>query len=58
MCGPRFCAMKITQDLKAQAADAGMTVEEAVLAGMEQKSAEFAASGGEVYVPLQPSRHV
>jgi len=41
MCGPKFCSMKITQDVRDYAEQ-----------GMAQKSAEFKASGGEFYVPL------
>jgi phosphomethylpyrimidine synthase len=42
MCGPKFCSMKITQDLR---------VEAERMAGMEQKSAEFAEKGQEIYLP-------
>jgi phosphomethylpyrimidine synthase len=42
MCGPKFCSMKITQDLR---------VEAERMAGMEEKSAEFAAKGKEIYLP-------
>ncbi|GAA1668130.1 phosphomethylpyrimidine synthase ThiC [Glycomyces endophyticus] len=41
MCGPKFCSMKISQELKEYAAR-----------GMEGKSEEFAASGGRVYLPV------
>ncbi|MDA7416983.1 phosphomethylpyrimidine synthase ThiC [Xenophilus arseniciresistens] len=44
MCGPKFCSMKITQDVREFAA-----------AGMQAKSAEFKAAGGELYVPIQPA---
>ena len=49
MCGPKFCSMKITQDLQRYAADHGVSLDEAVAVGMTEKSAEFVASGGEVY---------
>ncbi|MDB5066226.1 MAG: phosphomethylpyrimidine synthase, partial [Chloroflexi bacterium] len=42
MCGPKFCSMKITQDLRAEAAR---------MAGMEAKSSEFREKGGALYVP-------
>ena len=42
--------MKITQDLQQYAAAHGITLDEAVAVGMTEKSAEFVASGGEVYV--------
>jgi len=41
MCGPKFCSMKITQDLRAEAA---------AMAGMEEKSREFLEHGGKLYV--------
>ena len=41
MCGPKFCSMKISQELKEYAAQ-----------GMADKSEEFAASGGKVYLPV------
>src|SRR5437588_645944 len=50
MCGPKFCSMKITQDLQQYAAAHGISLDEAVAVGMTEKSAEFVASGGEVYV--------
>jgi phosphomethylpyrimidine synthase len=55
MCGPTFCAMKITQDLQAYAVQHGQTVEEATATGMREKSAEFLASGASVYVPVAPA---
>jgi phosphomethylpyrimidine synthase len=51
MCGPKFCSMRITQDLKRYAAEHELTVDEAVSVGMDQKSVEFVAAGGEVYLP-------
>jgi phosphomethylpyrimidine synthase len=47
MCGPKFCSMKITQDVRDYAAKL-----EAAEAGMQEKSAEFRARGGEVYLPV------
>lgn len=44
MCGPKFCSMKITQDVRAYAQ---------AREGMAAKSAEFKAAGGEIYIPLQ-----
>jgi phosphomethylpyrimidine synthase len=41
MCGPKFCSMKISQELAGYAAQ-----------GMSAKSDEFRASGGQVYLPL------
>ncbi|MDB4950713.1 MAG: thiC [Gemmatimonadetes bacterium] len=47
MCGPKFCSMKITQDVRDYAAKL-----EAAEAGMAEKSAEFRQKGGEVYLPV------
>jgi phosphomethylpyrimidine synthase len=41
MCGPSFCSMRITQDLREYAVSHGLSVEEARLAGMEEKAEEF-----------------
>jgi phosphomethylpyrimidine synthase len=50
MCGPKFCSMKITQDLRAEVA--AMSPEtQAHLAGLRTKSQEFLAGGGRLYVP-------
>ncbi len=51
MCGPKFCAMKITEEVRAYAAEHGYAEDQAVEQGMADKSAEFAEQGGEVYVP-------
>ncbi|MBQ0819388.1 MULTISPECIES: phosphomethylpyrimidine synthase ThiC [Microvirga] len=50
MCGPKFCSMKITQDLRAEVAAMTSEVQEQ-LAGMRAKSREFLAGGGQLYVP-------
>jgi phosphomethylpyrimidine synthase len=49
MCGPHFCSMKITEDVRKFAAEQGVTDEEALTKGMESKSKEFLQSGAEVY---------
>jgi phosphomethylpyrimidine synthase len=49
MCGPNFCSMKITEDVRKYAAAQGIQEEEAVERGMEAKSREFLEQGGEVY---------
>ena len=49
MCGPKFCAMKITQDVREYARDRGVEVETALDAGMEEKAKEFRQSGGRIY---------
>ena len=50
MCGPKFCSMKITQDVRDYAAKHGLDSAEAVEAGMREKSEEFRDKGAEVYV--------
>ncbi|PZP29944.1 MAG: phosphomethylpyrimidine synthase ThiC [Roseateles depolymerans] len=54
MCGPKFCSMKITQDVRDYAARNGLEAADVVADGMAQKSAEFKAAGGEFYIPIQP----
>jgi phosphomethylpyrimidine synthase len=49
MCGPHFCSMKITQDVREFAAKLGVSGEEALKKGMEIKSVEFVKQGGEIY---------
>ncbi len=49
MCGPHFCSMKITQDVRDYAASHGMKDAEALEKGMEEKSVEFVKQGSEVY---------
>ena len=44
MCGPKFCSMKITQEIRAAAE-----------AGMQEKSRGFKEKGGEIYLPEIPS---
>jgi phosphomethylpyrimidine synthase len=52
MCGPHFCAMKITQDVRDYAAKQGVSENEALQKGMEQKAIEFVKQGAEVYHKL------
>ena len=52
MCGPHFCSMKITQDVRDYAADKGVAdASEALEKGMAEKAAEFRAQGAEIYRP-------
>ncbi|MBB5207648.1 phosphomethylpyrimidine synthase ThiC [Chiayiivirga flava] len=52
MCGPHFCSMKITQDVREYAKEHGVADDaEALERGMAEKAAEFRAAGGEVYRP-------
>ncbi|HET6259895.1 MAG TPA: phosphomethylpyrimidine synthase ThiC [Pseudonocardia sp.] len=52
MCGPKFCSMRITQDVRDYAEAHGLTSVEAIEAGMSEKSDEFTDAGGRVYLPL------
>jgi phosphomethylpyrimidine synthase len=52
MCGPKFCSMKITQDVRDYAEKHGLTSVEAIEAGMEEKSHEFHDQGDRVYLPI------
>ncbi|WP_395352682.1 phosphomethylpyrimidine synthase ThiC [Variovorax sp. UC122_21] len=53
MCGPKFCSMKITQEVREYAAAKGVAEALAVETGMEEKSKEFVAGGGEMYIPIR-----
>ncbi|MDQ3156093.1 MAG: phosphomethylpyrimidine synthase ThiC [Actinomycetota bacterium] len=50
MCGPKFCSMKISQDVRRYAEQQGLDEAEALRAGMDEKSAEFVELGRSVYV--------
>ncbi len=49
MCGPTFCSMKITEEVREYAAKQGLTEEEALEKGMQEKAEEFADKGAEIY---------
>ena len=49
MCGPHFCSMKITEDVRAYAEQMGVTAEDALQQGMESKSREFQQKGASLY---------
>jgi phosphomethylpyrimidine synthase len=50
MCGPKFCSMRITQDVRDYAAEHGIGDEaQAIEAGMADKAAEFRDAGARVY---------
>lgn len=53
MCGPKFCSMRISQDVRRYAAERGLTDEVAVGAGLAEKSREFVELGKSVYVEAQ-----
>ena len=50
MCGPQFCSMKITQDVRDYAAQLDMGEQQALEAGLREKADEFRKTGGELYV--------
>ncbi|MFD0365313.1 phosphomethylpyrimidine synthase ThiC [Nocardia sp. GCM10030253] len=52
MCGPKFCSMRISADVREYAARQGLDENAALEAGMAEKSAEFADAGGKVYLPV------
>ena len=49
MCGPHFCSMRITEDVRRYAAERGITEESAIEQGLKQKGTEFKKSGAELY---------
>ena len=49
MCGPHFCSMKITQDVREYAEKQGVSAEAALARGMKEKAIEFVATGGDIY---------
>ncbi|MCY4351739.1 MAG: phosphomethylpyrimidine synthase ThiC, partial [Gemmatimonadetes bacterium] len=49
MCGPNFCSMKITQDVRAYAEEKGIESAEALEIGMAEKAQEFKEKGSEIY---------
>jgi phosphomethylpyrimidine synthase len=51
MCGPAFCAMKITRDIRDYAAKQDLSVEEARLRGLRERAEAFRQQGGEIYQP-------
>jgi phosphomethylpyrimidine synthase len=51
MCGPHFCSMKITEDVRKYAAEQGLSDSDALEQGLKDKSREFVEKGAEVYNP-------
>ncbi|OMC06990.1 phosphomethylpyrimidine synthase [Mycolicibacter heraklionensis] len=56
MCGPKFCSMRISQDVRDYASENGLQTQDdidaAIQKGMDEKSAEFADHGNRVYLPI------
>ena len=55
MCGPKFCSMRISADVRAYAHEHGLSTVEAIEAGMKEKSEEFTAAGNQLYLPVTGS---
>jgi phosphomethylpyrimidine synthase len=49
MCGPRFCSMRITQDIREYAKQKGISEDQALTQGMEEKASEFRKAGSSIY---------
>jgi phosphomethylpyrimidine synthase len=49
MCGPHFCSMKITQEVREFAAAQSISEEKAIEKGLETKAEEFQRTGAEIY---------
>ena len=52
MCGPKFCSMKITQEVREYAKNLGVTDEQALRDGMQTMSETFKQRGSEIYIPI------
>jgi len=50
MCGPQFCSMRITEDVRRFAEEQGLSADQAIEAGLKAKAGEFRERGGEIYV--------
>jgi phosphomethylpyrimidine synthase len=55
MCGPHFCSMKITQDVRDYAASQGLQPDDALAAGLREKADAFRDGGQALYVPDAPA---
>ncbi len=53
MCGPNFCSMKITEDVRKYAAEQGVSEAAALERGMKEKSEEFKRRGAKIYQPIE-----
>ena len=58
MCGPKFCSMRISQEVRAYAAARRLDEAGAIAAGMREMSDRFAAGGGSLYIPVQEAGSV
>ncbi|WP_053960061.1 phosphomethylpyrimidine synthase ThiC [Sulfobacillus thermosulfidooxidans] len=53
MCGPKFCSMRITQDIRSWAQAHDVNEEEAIAVGLQAKAEEFKQQGGNLYPPVK-----
>lgn len=51
MCGPHFCSMKITEDVRQLAKEKGLSEEKVIEEGLKEKAREFLEKGAEIYLP-------
>jgi phosphomethylpyrimidine synthase len=49
MCGPKFCSMRITQDVREYARRKGLEAEQGIAVGLDEKAREFREAGGKLY---------
>lgn len=56
MCGPKFCSMRITEEVREYAAKMEIAEQEALNQGMKNKAKEFAETGGEIYITASHSK--
>ncbi|HEY8649149.1 MAG TPA: phosphomethylpyrimidine synthase ThiC [Candidatus Limnocylindria bacterium] len=49
MCGPKFCSMRITQDVREYARQKGLEAEQGIAVGLDEKAREFRDAGGTIY---------
>jgi phosphomethylpyrimidine synthase len=52
MCGPHFCSMRITEDVRKFAAEQKISEDQALQIGLEQKAKQFVEKGSEGYGPV------
>ncbi|MDX1519490.1 MAG: phosphomethylpyrimidine synthase ThiC, partial [Gammaproteobacteria bacterium] len=52
MCGPNFCSMKITQDIREYAGEKGIDESKAIESGLKEKAQEFRQGGGKIYTDV------
>jgi phosphomethylpyrimidine synthase len=58
MCGPKFCSMQITQEVRDYARERGIETGNALEAGLEEKAGEFRELGSEIYLDAGSPRRL